>query len=34
MNPKQEPNQSTTAQRAGSPFLVLLNARPPRVADR
>jgi hypothetical protein len=28
------PNQSTTAQRADSAFLVLLMVRPPRVADR
>ena len=31
---KTEPNQSTTAQRADEPFWMLLNARPPRVADR
>jgi hypothetical protein len=31
---KKEPNQRTTAQRAGSPLLVLLMVRPPRVADR
>jgi hypothetical protein len=31
---KKEPNQSTTAQRADEPFLVLLKVRPPRVADR
>jgi hypothetical protein len=31
---KKTPNQSTTAPRAGLAFLVLLNARPLRVADR
>lgn len=31
---KKEPYQRTTAQHAGSAFLVVLKVHPPRVADR